>query len=114
MVEETRPRVEDPDELARAAGQVIDAVRHEQNPKFQNSQFLGLMKQLRDREVVVEGSKMVPKEEASGWAADFQSTVDVKGKGKAVDAPLINAGLRFAEPSAAPSSTITATSSTAT
>ena len=75
---------EDSDELARAAGSLIEAVRHEQNPKFQNSAFLGLMKQLRDREVVVEGNQMVPKEEASGWASDFQSSVgtDMKGKGK--------------------------------
>ena len=93
-VQEERPalKVEDPDELARAAGSLIDAVKHEQNPKFQNSAFLGLMKQLRDREVVVEGNQMVPKEEAattaSSWVADFQSSVpaaDVKGKGRAVE-----------------------------
>ena len=87
VVTEERPPVttEDPDELAKAAGQVLDAVRHEQNPKFQNSQFLGLMKQLRDREVIVEGNKMIPKEDATEWASDFQSSLDMKGKGKAVD-----------------------------
>ena len=100
-IQETAPTgVDDPDELARAAGLVIDAVRHEQNPKFQNSQFLGLMKQLRDRDVVVEGGKMVPKEEATGWASDFQKSMDVKGKGKAVDF-LPSAGLRTSDPSAA-------------
>lgn len=84
---EARATEENPDELARAAGSLIDAVRHEQNPKFQNSVFLGLMKQLRDREVVVEGNQMVPKEEAANWAADFQpwGGADVKGKGRAVD-----------------------------
>ncbi|KAJ3537512.1 hypothetical protein NM688_g6677 [Phlebia brevispora] len=103
--EAQKPRVEDPDELARAAGKVIDAVRHEQNPKFKNSQFLGLMQQLRDREVIVEGDKMIPKEEATGWAADFQSSVDVKGKGKAVDsAPLAGSFLGPSTLQAAPSS----------
>ena len=70
-----------PDELARAAGSLIDAVRHERNPKFQNSAFLGLMQQLRDREVVIEGNDMVAAASASGWAADF-ATADIKGKGK--------------------------------
>lgn len=89
--EQQRPaaRADDPDELARAAASLIDAVRHEQNPKFQNSAFLGLMKQLRDREVVIEGNQMVPTEEATttGWAADFQAAADIKGKGRAVELP---------------------------
>lgn len=79
---------QDADELARTAGRLVESIRDEQNPKFQNSQFMGLMKQLRDREVVVEGDKMVE----SGYdvsdtrfANDFQ--MDVKGKGKAVDMP---------------------------
>ncbi|KIP04201.1 hypothetical protein PHLGIDRAFT_25719 [Phlebiopsis gigantea 11061_1 CR5-6] len=90
-VQEQRPaaRGDDPDDLARAAASLIDAVRHEQNPKFQNSAFLGLMKQLRDREVVIEGNQVVPTEGtipvASSWAADFQA--DVKGKGRAVELP---------------------------
>lgn len=90
-VEDQRPKIEDPDELARAAGKVIDAVRHEQNPKFKNSEFLGLMKQLRDREVVVEGDKMIPKEEATRLASDLQPAVDVKGKGRAVPVPMSSA-----------------------
>ena len=78
----------DADELARTAGLLIESVRDEQNPKFQNSQFMGLMKQLRDREVVVEGDKMVESGfgiSGARWANDFQ--IDVKGKGKAVDMP---------------------------
>ncbi|EKM54509.1 uncharacterized protein PHACADRAFT_258401 [Phanerochaete carnosa HHB-10118-sp] len=78
-------RLDNPDELARTAGSLIDAVRHEDNPKFQSSAFLGLMRQLRDREIVIEGNQMVPREEASSWANDLQSSVDVKGKGRAVD-----------------------------
>ncbi|PQE19873.1 Peroxin 20 protein [Rutstroemia sp. NJR-2017a BVV2] len=48
-----------PDALSRTAGQLLDSVRHDQSDKFQNSQFLQLMRQFRDREVVVEGDKLV-------------------------------------------------------
>ncbi|KAM3086815.1 hypothetical protein ACMFMG_000937 [Clarireedia jacksonii] len=48
-----------PDALSRTAGQLLDSVRHNQSDKFQNSQFLQLMRQFRDREVVVEGDKLV-------------------------------------------------------
>jgi peroxin-5 len=71
--------LDEADELARTAGLVADSVKYEQNPKFQNSQFIELMKQLRDREVVVEGNQVVAKDRASN---EF---LDVKGKGKAVD-----------------------------
>lgn len=47
------------DELARTAGQLLDTLKHEPNSKFQQSSFLGLMRQLRDREVRIEGDKMV-------------------------------------------------------
>ncbi|KAI0341957.1 TPR-like protein [Trametopsis cervina] len=85
-------KTQDPDELARVAGSLIDAVRNEQNPKFQQSAFLGLMKQLRDGEVTVEGDHMVPKEGVptdglNGWASEFRSSSDAKGKGKAIEHP---------------------------
>ncbi|KAF8160800.1 hypothetical protein B0H34DRAFT_698115 [Crassisporium funariophilum] len=67
------------DELARTAGLLLENVKHEQNPKFQNSQFMGLMKQLRDGQVIVEGNQMV---ESEGRTS---SQVDVKGKGRAID-----------------------------
>ena len=50
---------DDPEELARTAGQLLDSVKYEQNQKFQDSNFLALMRRLRDREVRVEGDKMV-------------------------------------------------------
>ncbi len=50
---------DDADELARTAGQLLDNVRHDQSQKFQQSSFLSLMRQLRDREVQVEGDKLV-------------------------------------------------------
>lgn len=47
------------DDLARTAGQLLDSVRHDQSQKFQDSNFLALMRQLRDREVRVEGDRMI-------------------------------------------------------
>ena len=69
----------DGDELARTAAVLLESVKDETNPKFQNSQFLGLMKQLRDGQMVVEGNQMV---ESDGRTS---SKVDVKGKGRAID-----------------------------
>jgi len=89
--QEVQPKQHTPqeaDELARTAGLLVESVRDEGNPKFQNSQFMGLMKQLRDGEVVVEGDKMVEKGfgvSGARWANDFQ--MDVKGKGREVDMP---------------------------
>ncbi|KIK91353.1 hypothetical protein PAXRUDRAFT_149676 [Paxillus rubicundulus Ve08.2h10] len=70
------------DDMARIAAQVIDSVKHEQNPKFQKSEFMNLMRQLRDGEVEVEADKIVPKERSTG-------STDVKGKGRAVEMPLV-------------------------
>jgi peroxin-5 len=75
---QTKPQsLHDADELALTAGLLLDNLKHEENPKFQKSQFMGLMKQLRDREVVVDGNRIV---ENDGSAA----MVDVKGKARAV------------------------------
>ena len=84
----TRPAGE-ADELARTAGVLLETVKDEQNPKFKKSQFLSLMRQVRDREVVIEGSDLVQKTSdttaSSSWANDFQSTADAKGKGRAME-----------------------------
>ena len=48
-----------PDALARTAGQLLDTVRNDQSTKFQNSQFLELMRQFRDREATVQGNMIV-------------------------------------------------------
>lgn len=63
------------DDLARTAGLLVETVRNEQNPKFKNSQFMRLMRDIRDGDIVVDGSEMVERSQASG-------NVDVKGKGK--------------------------------
>lgn len=49
----------DADELARTAGQLLENVKGDQSQKFQESNFLSLMRQLRDKEVRVEGEKLV-------------------------------------------------------
>lgn len=45
------------DELARTAGELLDRVQHDQSQKFQQSNFLALMRRIRDREVQVEGDE---------------------------------------------------------
>lgn len=47
------------DELARTAAELLENLKHENSEKFQNSTFLALMRQLRDKEVRVEGDQMV-------------------------------------------------------
>ncbi|KDQ27707.1 hypothetical protein PLEOSDRAFT_1104388 [Pleurotus ostreatus PC15] len=68
------------DDLAQIAGQLLAHVQNEQNPKFKQSQFLGLMKQLRDGEMVVKGNEMVQNDGSISVMA-----TDVKGKGRAVE-----------------------------
>ena len=51
--------LDDRDELARTAGALLDRVKGNQSEKFQQSSFLALMRQLRDKEVVVEGDDIV-------------------------------------------------------
>ncbi|KAI4725359.1 hypothetical protein E4T49_06905 [Aureobasidium sp. EXF-10728] len=48
------------DELAQTAADLLERVSDNQTSKFKNSAFLGLMRQLADREIRVEGDKMVP------------------------------------------------------
>jgi hypothetical protein len=45
----------DHDELARTAGQLVNSVSGDKSSKFENSQFLSLMRKLRDRQVEVRG-----------------------------------------------------------
>lgn len=56
------------DDLARTAALLIDAVRHEENPKFKSSQFMSLMRQLRDGEMTVDGNEMVATSDVSRTA----------------------------------------------
>ena len=47
----------DADELARTADQLLNSMSHETSSKFEQSQFLGLMRRIRDREVEVQGQE---------------------------------------------------------
>ena len=80
--ESSRTRIHDADELARTAAILIDTVQNEANPKFKNSAFMGLMRQLRDGEVIVEGNDMVQRSDSTGAV---EIPVDAKGKGRAAD-----------------------------
>lgn len=57
--EQLNPPTKDDDELANTAAELLNKVSHDKSSKFQNSAFLGLMRKLADREVKVEGDKMV-------------------------------------------------------
>lgn len=46
----------DASDLARVAGELVHNVSHETNDKFKNSQFLDLMRRIRDREVEVRNN----------------------------------------------------------
>ncbi|KAF2214711.1 hypothetical protein CERZMDRAFT_82650 [Cercospora zeae-maydis SCOH1-5] len=52
-------QINDNDALAATAEELLEKVKHNQSDKFKNSQFLALMRRLKDREVKVEGDKMV-------------------------------------------------------
>lgn len=47
------------DELARTAGELLENLKHEDSAKFRKSAFLALMRQFRDKEVRVEGDRVV-------------------------------------------------------
>ena len=48
--------IRDATDLARVAGELVQNVSHETNEKFRNSQFLDLMRKIRDREVEVRNN----------------------------------------------------------
>ncbi|KAI8909046.1 hypothetical protein EDD86DRAFT_206808 [Gorgonomyces haynaldii] len=56
----TKDEAKHPEEaIAKTAGLLLDAVSNSSNPKFKESKFLGLMQQFRDKQVVIEGDKVV-------------------------------------------------------
>ncbi|CAM0142855.1 unnamed protein product [Umbelopsis sp. WA50703] len=59
--------------LAKTAGMLLDCIDVNSNPKFKSSNFLSFMRQLRDSEVSIEGSKVVPntQQSESSWASEF-------------------------------------------
>ena len=95
------------DDLSATAALLIQSVQHETNPKFQNSEFMSLMRRLRDRQAIVDGNNIVENDassimgastsapaqrSASAWQEDFLSgstslsSALGKGKSRATDA----------------------------
>ncbi|OXV10633.1 hypothetical protein Egran_01602 [Elaphomyces granulatus] len=56
-IPESLTHVNDADELAKTAEQLLDSLCHEQSQKFKQSNFLALMRRIRDREVHIEGDE---------------------------------------------------------
>ncbi|KAE8146250.1 hypothetical protein BDV25DRAFT_162888 [Aspergillus avenaceus] len=52
-----RAQLNDADDLAKTAGQLLESVSHDQSQKFRESNFLALMRRIRDREVHIEGDE---------------------------------------------------------
>ena len=71
----------DADELAAAAGKLVDTVSHDQSDKFKRSNFLELMRRLRDKQAGIRGTDIVDTPDAGGSTT---GTLD-KGKGRAID-----------------------------
>ncbi|KAI7469200.1 hypothetical protein KC351_g13249 [Hortaea werneckii] len=67
--EQQEKKGQDDDALAATAEELLNKVEHNKTDKFKNSQFLGLMRKLRDREVKVEGDQMVETTQPSSSAA---------------------------------------------
>jgi hypothetical protein len=57
--QEQQPQMNDDDEMAATAGRLLERVADNTSEKFQNSQFLELMRRLRDREVRIDDDKIV-------------------------------------------------------
>lgn len=76
----------DDDALAATAHELLEKVEHNRSDKFKNSQFLGLMRKLRDREVKVEGDKMVSTVSLTALASSPADST--YGSGTASPAPL--------------------------
>ena len=82
------------DELAATAERLLHAVRNDTSEKFQQSEFLGLMRKLRDREAEVRGADIVD--------------ANAKGKAKAEGPPTqayLDEMLRDATSNAGPTTT---------
>lgn len=73
--EEEKPQLNDEDEMAATAGRLLERVADNTSEKFQNSQFLGLMRRLRDREVRVEEDKIVEVDATASSAASSSNVV---------------------------------------
>jgi hypothetical protein len=72
--QEEQTPMNDEDEMAATAGRLLERVADNTSEKFQNSQFLELMRRLRDREVRVEEDKIVETNSTSTLQLPGQSS----------------------------------------
>ena len=72
----------DADELARTAGQLLNLVQHDTSDKFQNSQFLELMRKIRDREIEVQDNDLQSTGDLSANANISQITAEPPSVGQ--------------------------------
>lgn len=86
--QEQDPSRHDDDEMAETAGRLLERVADNTSEKFQNSQFLSLMRRLRDREVRVEGDKMVdiPQDAQNTTPSSIPPTTTIPG----IDPQILN------------------------
>ena len=68
---------EEDDALAATAQELLEKVENNTTDKFRNSQFLGLMRKLRDREMKVEGDRMVETVSATQHLTHTSNLVEV-------------------------------------
>ncbi|KAH7080321.1 hypothetical protein BKA63DRAFT_506212 [Paraphoma chrysanthemicola] len=86
--QEQQPQLNDDDEMAATAGRLLERVADNTSEKFQNSQFLELMRRLRDREVRVDDDKIVEVSDQSN-VPQHASTVD-DGKIPPIDPTILS------------------------
>lgn len=70
------------DELARTAGKLVSTVEHDTSDKFKKSNFLNLMRKIRDKQAGIQGTDIVEGESFGGASADSAPVPSVD-KGKA-------------------------------
>lgn len=90
IIEEQRvhqePTAFEADQLAETAGRLVSTVEQDQNDKFKQSNFLNLMRKLRDREAGIQGSDIV--ESVEGMNTNTGPQAVDKGKARAIDATM--------------------------
>lgn len=77
--EEQKPiNPDDADEFAKTAGRLVSTVEHETSDKFKQSNFLNLMRKIRDRQAGIHGTDIVE-------TSDVDVQQNDKGKGKVME-----------------------------
>lgn len=78
---------QDANALARVAGELLHNVQHDNSQKFQNSQFLNLMRKIRDRQVEVRNNDFEATNADSGEAVASLQNVSGGGEHEIRTAP---------------------------